>query len=245
MTFNFQQPRSIANKTVDKRIVKYSDNEDGDGEENHDTDERSNSSQNEDESSRILENLQNLRARQEGQAEQSNAGTSHRIDESNLDGLDEYDLLLETTLPVIDADDLDPIYASSPIIPEEDNSAIPLNDDQNRNPNDAENGSTENGSNEHDSTSNDSTSNNQLVDQLFSNLWPETDNSNVDQENPTVTVSMTALKQCFKEFGKHLMGNMLQIQKDTKNNGEEFEIPPVVNNKVIIWILFRNTQNSL
>ncbi|XP_074101328.1 uncharacterized protein LOC141528932 [Cotesia typhae] len=202
---NYVKPRSIANKTVDKRIVKYSDNEDGDGEENHDADERSNSSQNEDESSRILENLQNLRARQEGQAEQSNAGTSHRIDESNLDGLDEYDLLLETTLPVIDADDLDPIYASSPIIPEEDNSAIPLNDDQNKNPNDAENGS-----NEHDSTSNNSTSNNQLFDQIFSNLWPETNNSNVDQENPTVT-------------------------KDTKNNGEEFEIPPVVNNKIKIF----------
>ncbi|KAH0549766.1 hypothetical protein KQX54_013693, partial [Cotesia glomerata] len=147
-----------------------------------------------------------VKARQKGQVEQSNAGTSRRIDENNLDGLGEYELVLEETLPVIDADDLDPIYTSSPIIPEEDNSAIPLNDDQNKNPNDAENGSTENGSNENDSTSNDSTSNNQPFDQLFSNLWPDTNNSNVDQENPTVT-------------------------NDTKNNGEEFEIRPVVNNK--------------
>ncbi|CAG5084438.1 Protein of unknown function [Cotesia congregata] len=184
---NYVKPRSIANKTVDKRIVEHSDNEDDDGEENNNADERSNSSQNEDEGSRILENLQNLRARQEEQVEQSIAGTSRRIDENNLDGLGEYELLLEETLPVIDADDLDPIYTSSPIIPEEDNSAIPLNDDQNKNPNNAENGSTENGSNENDSTSNDSTSNNQPFDQLFSNLWPDTNNSNVEQENPTVT----------------------------------------------------------
>ncbi|XP_044584106.1 uncharacterized protein LOC123264731 [Cotesia glomerata] len=224
---NYVKPRSISNKTVDKRIIEHSDNEDGDGEDNHDADERSNSTQNVDEGSRILENLENLRARQEGQADQSNAGTSRRIDENNLDGHGEYELL-EITLPVVDAD-LDTIYASSPIIPEEeeeeDNSAISLNDDQNEDPNDAENGLTENGS----------TSNNQPFDQLFSNLWPETNNSNVDQENPTVTVSITQLKQCFKEFGKHFMGNMLQIQKDTKNNEEEFEIPPVVNNKIKIF----------
>ncbi|CAG5093235.1 Similar to hmu: Halomucin (Haloquadratum walsbyi (strain DSM 16790 / HBSQ001)) [Cotesia congregata] len=74
----------------------------------------------------------------------------------------------------------------------------------------------------------DEESNDDVMEEFFNNLWPEASSSSV------LSVNVTQLKQCFKEFGGHMMGNIIKVLKKTQNKNDEYEIPPVINNKIKI-----------
>ncbi|KAH0534814.1 hypothetical protein KQX54_008840 [Cotesia glomerata] len=84
----------------------------------------------------------------------------------------------------------------------------------------------------------DEESNDDVMEEFFNNLWPEASsssgNTNNNNDNQVLNLNVTQLKQCFKEFGGHMMGNIIKVLKKTQNKNDEYEIPPVINNKIKI-----------
>ncbi|XP_057335829.1 uncharacterized protein LOC130674501 [Microplitis mediator] len=69
---------------------------------------------------------------------------------------------------------------------------------------------------------------------FFENLWPENNHLQSNNGNTFININLVDLKQCMKEFGEHLMTNLINHQKnnDHEARNAEFELPPVQNNKI-------------